>query len=72
MNIIQCEKCQNAMRLQSETLTEEFWVCPNTECNKWFRRSSIIHDSNSATAAAPMFGIGRVILSVFNKGVLKA
>jgi hypothetical protein len=43
------------MRLQSESLTEEFWVCANTDCNKWVRRSSIIHhEKQTASLVAPL------------------
>lgn len=54
MSNLQCNKCQNHMRLQSESLTEEFWVCTNTDCNKWLRRSTVIHDSKEAST--PLFG----------------
>lgn len=54
---MQCSKCQSAMRLQSESLTEEFWVCANTDCNKWARRSTVIHDEReSSPLFAPLFG----------------
>lgn len=53
---MQCNKCQSNMRLQSESLTEEFWVCANTDCNKWARRSTIIHDEKETSALfAPLF-----------------
>jgi hypothetical protein len=71
MKVVQCEKCQNAMRLQSETLTEEFWVCQNSACNKWFRCSSVIHQPNQDTTRS-RFGIGNTLLSLFNKGLFRA
>jgi len=43
MNTMQCNKCQSTMQLQSESLTEEFWVCTNSRCNTWTRQSSVIH-----------------------------
>jgi hypothetical protein len=45
------------MRLQSESLTEEFWVCANAKCNKWLRRSTVIHDERGASSTfMPLFG----------------
>jgi hypothetical protein len=69
MNSVQCEKCESAMRLQSESLTEEFWVCSNSRCNKWVRRSSIIHDTdNHATGGGtPFFKMPKAIFSIFNR-----
>jgi ssDNA-binding Zn-finger/Zn-ribbon topoisomerase 1 len=64
---IECKKCQSTMRLQSESLTEEFWVCENTECNKWVRRSSIIHEAKKkATSGISLFGKWDTLFSVFN------
>ena len=69
---MQCNKCQSSMRLQSESLTEEFWVCANTDCNKWHRRSTVAHDSESASSfASPLFGMGSGLFSIFNKSILK-
>lgn len=69
---LQCNKCQNSMRLQSESLTEEFWVCENNHCNKWLRRSTVIHDShNPSSFANPFSGIGAGIFSIFNNSILK-
>jgi ssDNA-binding Zn-finger/Zn-ribbon topoisomerase 1 len=66
MSSIQCEKCESAMRLQSESLTEEFWVCSNPSCNKWLRRSSIIHDANTKTGfGGSLFKLPKAVFSVF-------
>jgi hypothetical protein len=69
MSNLQCNKCQNHMQMQSESLTEEFWVCTNTECNKWERRSSVSHEVTSSSIS---IGLGEAIYSIFNKRVFNS
>lgn len=60
------------MKLQSESLTEEFWVCTNSRCNKWLRRSTVINDSDKTAAfASQLFGMAGGIFAIFNKTIFK-
>lgn len=53
------------MQLQSESLTEEFWVCTNSSCNKWIRQSSVIHrPAHSITK-----NLGDAMYTLFNQRV---
>ncbi len=47
------------MKLQTTSLTEEFWVCSTSRCNHWLRRSTVIPEADElAVAAVPGMKVG--------------
>lgn len=55
---MKCVKCNTEMELQSETLLEECYTCPNKDCNNRFSRST-----NTAKAGA-VGGLAALFLAV--------
>ncbi|GEM_PF-2245369 len=70
----QCVKCQavgrnGVMKMQSETLTEQFWVCSNAECNNRFSKKTDFHETKETmTLGAATVAIGAALWSIFHDG----
>jgi hypothetical protein len=57
-----CAKCGTEMRLQNETLTDKFYVCPKSSCNgngkepNWF--------GNTVKIGVPLVGLSFAMLGI--------
>jgi hypothetical protein len=57
------------MQLQSESLTEEFWVCCNSDCHTWERRSTVTHKVISSGVSK---GFSEAVYAALNQRVFNS
>lgn len=61
---MKCVKCDTEMELQSKTLLEECYTCPNKQCNNRFSRST---NTAKAGAVAGFAGLGLALLELIGE-----
>jgi len=61
---MKCVKCDTEMELQSKTLLEECYVCPNNQCNNRFSRST---NTAKAGVGAGIAALGLALFELFGE-----
>jgi len=61
---MKCVKCGTEMELQSKTLLEECYTCPNKQCNNRFSRST---NTAKVGAVGGLAALGLAVLELFGE-----